>query len=86
MATIPRSTYKTPFSRSTWTVFGFWSAASGENRGGGIQSCFNLDASWTLARNMAGSKYAYVKNFELADNLLPNTFLVVRIDGHGFHR
>jgi len=35
---------------------------------------------------MAGSKYAYVKNFELADNLLPNTFLVVRIDGHGFHR
>lgn len=36
--------------------------------------------------NMAGSKYAYVKNFELADNLLPNTFLVMRIDGHGFHR
>ena len=35
---------------------------------------------------MAGTKYAYVKNFELPDVLLPGTFIVVRIDGHGFHR
>ncbi|KAF8514550.1 tRNAHis guanylyltransferase [Hysterangium stoloniferum] len=35
---------------------------------------------------MAGSKYAYVKSFELPDPLLPNTFLVARLDGHGFHR
>lgn len=34
---------------------------------------------------MAGSRYAYVKNFELADPLLPSTFFVVRIDGKGFH-
>ena len=35
---------------------------------------------------MAGTKFAYVKNFELPDNLLPGTYIVVRIDGHGFHR
>ncbi|KAL5417743.1 hypothetical protein PMIN06_005481 [Paraphaeosphaeria minitans] len=33
---------------------------------------------------MANSKYGYVRNFELPDNLLPNTFVVVRIDGRGF--
>ncbi|KZS94228.1 tRNAHis guanylyltransferase [Sistotremastrum niveocremeum HHB9708] len=35
---------------------------------------------------MAGSKYAYVKNFEIPDPLLPNTYMVLRVDGHGFHR
>ncbi|KAI7904681.1 tRNA-histidine guanylyltransferase 1 [Cokeromyces recurvatus] len=35
---------------------------------------------------MANSKYEYVRHFELADNMLPNTWLVVRIDGRGFHR
>ncbi|XP_006458971.1 hypothetical protein AGABI2DRAFT_200849 [Agaricus bisporus var. bisporus H97] len=35
---------------------------------------------------MANSKYAYVRNFELPDPLLPNTFLVFRLDGHSFHR
>jgi tRNA(His) guanylyltransferase len=35
---------------------------------------------------MAGSKYAYVKNFELPDPLLPGTFMVFRLDGHSFHR
>ncbi|EIW83701.1 tRNAHis guanylyltransferase [Coniophora puteana RWD-64-598 SS2] len=35
---------------------------------------------------MAGSKYAYVRNFELPDPLLPGTFLVCRLDGHSFHR
>ncbi|KAL8858853.1 MAG: hypothetical protein Q9178_004657 [Gyalolechia marmorata] len=34
---------------------------------------------------MAKSKYEYVKAFEQQANLLPNTFLVVRIDGRGFH-
>ncbi|KAI9017631.1 Thg1 C terminal domain-containing protein [Gaertneriomyces semiglobifer] len=33
---------------------------------------------------MAGSKYTYVRAFEQATTLLPNTFLVVRIDGHHF--
>ncbi|KAJ6524235.1 Thg1 C terminal domain-containing protein [Mycena vulgaris] len=35
---------------------------------------------------MAGSKYAYVRNFELPDPLLPGTFMVFRLDGHSFHR
>lgn len=35
---------------------------------------------------MAGSRFAYVRNFELPDPLLPGTFMVLRIDGHAFHR
>ncbi|KAL9714466.1 tRNA-His guanylyltransferase [Leucoagaricus gongylophorus] len=35
---------------------------------------------------MANTKYAYVRNFELPDSLLPDTFLVLRLDGHSFHR
>ncbi|KLO17377.1 tRNAHis guanylyltransferase [Schizopora paradoxa] len=35
---------------------------------------------------MAGTKYAYVKSFELPDTLLPGTFIVARVDGHSFHR
>jgi len=35
---------------------------------------------------MAGSKFAYVRNFELPDSVLPNTFMIVRIDGKGFHK
>ncbi|KAE8243708.1 hypothetical protein A4X13_0g6981 [Tilletia indica] len=34
---------------------------------------------------MANSKYAYVRNYELPDPVLPNTYMVVRIDGKGFH-
>ncbi|KAL2023639.1 hypothetical protein VTK56DRAFT_1796 [Thermocarpiscus australiensis] len=33
---------------------------------------------------MANSKFEYVKQFEQPDNLLPNTWVVVRIDGRGF--
>ncbi|KAL1838112.1 hypothetical protein VTJ49DRAFT_3017 [Mycothermus thermophilus] len=33
---------------------------------------------------MANSKFEYVKQFEQHDNLLPNTWIVVRIDGRGF--
>lgn len=35
---------------------------------------------------MAGSRYAYVRDFELSDAALPHTYLIVRIDGRGFHR
>ena len=34
---------------------------------------------------MAKSKYEYVKSFEQDDSLLPATYIVVRIDGRGFH-
>ncbi|KAI1413281.1 tRNA guanylyltransferase [Hypoxylon sp. FL1857] len=33
---------------------------------------------------MANSRFEYVKQFEQIDNLLPNTWIVVRIDGRGF--
>ncbi|KAF2758673.1 histidine tRNA 5'-guanylyltransferase [Pseudovirgaria hyperparasitica] len=35
---------------------------------------------------MANSKYEYVRLFEQPDALLPNTWIVVRIDGRGFHK
>ncbi|KAK0128183.1 tRNA-His guanylyltransferase, variant 3 [Cadophora gregata] len=35
---------------------------------------------------MANSKYEYVKNFEQPDLLIPNTWIIVRIDGRGFHK
>ncbi|KFY10849.1 hypothetical protein V492_04812 [Pseudogymnoascus sp. VKM F-4246] len=35
---------------------------------------------------MANSKYEYVKSFEQPDLLLPNTWIVIRIDGRGFHK
>lgn len=35
---------------------------------------------------MAKSKYEYVKNFELEDKILPNTWIVVRLDGKNFTR
>ncbi|CAK5274889.1 unnamed protein product [Mycena citricolor] len=35
---------------------------------------------------MAGSRFAHVRNFELPDPLLPGTYMVLRLDGHSFHR
>ncbi|WVW80765.1 hypothetical protein I302_102751 [Kwoniella bestiolae CBS 10118] len=35
---------------------------------------------------MAKSRFEYVRNYELPDPLLPGTFIVVRIDGRGFHK
>lgn len=35
---------------------------------------------------MACSKYEYVKEFEKPDALLPDTFIVCRIDGRGFSK
>ena len=40
---------------------------------------------WALSQ-MACSKFEYVKLFESNISLLRNTFIVCRIDGHGFHR
>ena len=33
---------------------------------------------------LTSCRYGYVRGFEQPDNLLPNTFVVVRIDGRGF--
>ncbi|XP_050303502.1 probable tRNA(His) guanylyltransferase [Anthonomus grandis grandis] len=35
---------------------------------------------------MAKSKFEYVRNFETEDSLLPNCWIVVRIDGKAFHK
>lgn len=35
---------------------------------------------------MANSKFEYVKKFEIDDSVLPNCWLVIRIDGRAFHK
>ncbi|ODV96449.1 hypothetical protein PACTADRAFT_2742 [Pachysolen tannophilus NRRL Y-2460] len=35
---------------------------------------------------MANSRFEYVKNFERENYLLPDTYIVVRVDGRGFHK
>ncbi|ORY31282.1 putative tRNA guanylyltransferase [Naematelia encephala] len=35
---------------------------------------------------MAKSRFEYVRDFELPDPLLPSAYIVVRIDGRGFHK
>jgi tRNA(His) guanylyltransferase len=42
----------------------------------------NLRSRQTLTKN----RYEYVRAFEQSDVLLPNTFIVIRIDGRGFHK
>jgi tRNA(His) guanylyltransferase len=36
--------------------------------------------------NLIVFRYEYVKSFETSENLLPNTWIAVRIDGRGFHK
>lgn len=35
---------------------------------------------------MAKSKFEYVRFYETEDKCLPNTWIIVRVDGKGFHR
>lgn len=35
---------------------------------------------------MANSKFDYVRTFELEDKIIPNVWIVVRIDGKAFHK
>ncbi|EGW30092.1 uncharacterized protein SPAPADRAFT_144742 [Spathaspora passalidarum NRRL Y-27907] len=35
---------------------------------------------------MANSRYEYVKSFERENYLLPDTYVVIRVDGKGFHK
>ncbi|KAM7349205.1 tRNA-histidine guanylyltransferase [Cochliomyia hominivorax] len=39
----------------------------------------------TLA-SMACSRYEYVKGYERDDSILPNVWIVIRVDGKGFHK
>ena len=43
---------------------------------------FFINIAWLILNN----RYEYVKAFEQPDVLLPNTWIVVRIDGRGFHK
>lgn len=55
---------------------------------------FNFHLKFPLLRpvvllkvsKMAQSKFEYVRTFEEEDNLLPNCWIVVRIDGKSFHK
>lgn len=47
-----------------------------------ITSCGRL----FISRNMAKSKFEYVRNFETDDTCLRNCYIVVRLDGRNFHR
>lgn len=38
------------------------------------------------AKKMANSRFEYVRNFETEDKILPNCWIVVRIDGKAFHK
>lgn len=39
-----------------------------------------------LGSTMANSRFDYVRSFETNDELLPNCWIVVRIDGRNFHK
>jgi tRNA(His) guanylyltransferase len=43
-------------------------------------------AKLSTTAKMAKSKFEYVRNFETEDKLLPNCWIVIRIDGKGFHK
>lgn len=38
------------------------------------------------SKTMANSRYEYVKQFERENFLLPDTYIIVRVDGKGFHK
>lgn len=42
--------------------------------------------TFSTSEKMAKSKFEYVRKFEVDDRLLPNCWIVVRIDGKGFHK
>lgn len=41
-------------------------------------------AAYPASPTMANSRFQYVKKFELSDALLPDTYLIARLDGHRF--
>ena len=46
----------------------------------------SLQVECLVSTSMAGSRFAYVRDFELSDVVVPHTYMLVRIDGTGFHR
>ena len=46
----------------------------------------NTSRTISISSKMAQSKFEYTRKFEADDRLLPNAWIVVRIDGKGFHK
>lgn len=46
----------------------------------------NLQRVLHLFSRMACSRFEYVKNYEQDDAILPNVWIVIRLDGKGFHK
>jgi tRNA(His) guanylyltransferase len=71
-----------------WESFGGPdNACSGYMDGSNYSSCLDFWNILFVGRgNMAKSRFEYVRLYEEADPLLQNTFIVVRIDGKGFHK
>lgn len=42
--------------------------------------------NFVTTANMANSKFDYVRSFEMEDKIIPNVWIVVRIDGKAFHK
>ncbi|XP_056148710.1 probable tRNA(His) guanylyltransferase [Lampris incognitus] len=55
---------------------------------GGIRTCIlePVASLFNSSRNMAKSKFEYVRNFETDDTCLQNCYIVVRLDGRNFHK
>ncbi|XP_320758.5 probable tRNA(His) guanylyltransferase [Anopheles gambiae] len=51
-----------------------------------LKHIFKQTARSLHSSTMALSRFEYVKQFEQEEKLLPNSWIVVRIDGKGFHR
>ena len=47
---------------------------------------FQTRRIFTFTRSMAHSRFEYVRQFETSDRCLPNCWMVIRIDGKGFHK
>lgn len=45
-----------------------------------------VERRWSDILTDGLNRYEYVRQFERDEILLPNTWIVVRIDGRGFHR
>lgn len=52
----------------------------------GLQKCAECIQDISSHLIMANSRYEYVKKFEKDNFLLPDTYIVIRIDGKGFHK
>jgi tRNAHis guanylyltransferase len=53
---------------------------------GKFEVSYKLHHMNKLHTNSYDLRYEYVRNFERPDNLLQNTWIVVRLDGRGFHK